>query len=125
MNEPMSVRKKLDAAFELMRKYRTLPRVGWAVEGSRAKTNHLIAVPREEVKQLANDLYNAISAENTFFYEAANLRHFLEQLAADEFDAVQCEKCFCTYRKGWMDGKCPYCEAAKAAASMLSTKEVP
>ncbi|MDD3029807.1 MAG: hypothetical protein PHS57_05965 [Alphaproteobacteria bacterium] len=118
-----NARSKLDAAFALKMKFNGLPRAGWVVAGSRARTNHTILVSREEVKQLADDLYAALHGQHTFMYEAGNLRGYLEQIAEGEHGAMRCKRCFRTYREGWMNGKCPYCEAEKAAASMLSTAE--
>lgn len=118
-----NVRDKLDAAFALKMKFNGLPRAGWSVAGSRAKTNHMILVSREEVKQLADDLYAALHGQYTFMYEAGNLRGYMEQIAEGEHDAMRCKKCFHTYREGWMNGKCPYCEAEEAASSMLFPRE--
>lgn len=119
------IRKELDAAYKLQRKYADLPQAGWVIKGSRAKSNHIVLVPREEIKQLADDFYSALYTKHYLLYENLNLRHYLEQLATGEHDAVTCGKCHSVYRKGWLDGKCPYCEATEAAKSMLVGKETP
>jgi rubrerythrin len=117
-------REKRDEAYALAKKYRSAQRKGWVTKGSQAKANHTIEVPRTEAVKLADDLHSALYSKHTFFYENGNLRHYMEQLAEDYGDAMKCPKCFGTYSPGWMHGKCPYCEAADAAASMLKSKAV-
>lgn len=39
------------------------------------------------------------------------LQGFMVQLAAGEHDAVTCPECSRVFRAGWMNGRCPYCEA--------------
>lgn len=41
------------------------------------------------------------------------------QLATGEHDAVTCRECGGIFRAGWMNGKCPYCEAKQAATSYV------
>ena len=41
------------------------------------------------------------------------------QLATGEHDAMTCQECGKVFRAGWMGGKCPYCEAERAAANYV------
>ena len=36
--------------------------------------------------------------------------NMLSEIAEQEDDAVECEKCFHSFRLSWFDGRCPYCE---------------
>jgi|AGTN01.1.fsa_nt_gi hypothetical protein len=115
--------RELDEIYALGRKYSEAPRKGWIVKGSRKRSNETIEVSRDEVKGLARDLHTALYCEKAFLYELSNLRHYMEQIARqiadNEGGLKHCAKCFCDYLETWLDGKCPYCEAAEAAASML------
>ena len=49
-------------------------------------------------------------------------RELLEQLAQGMADSKRCPKCHNIYRTGWMEGKCPYCEAGEAARRRVKEK---
>lgn len=115
----MSIKEQMNAILELSKKYNGLPRSGWVDKGSRSKSNHTVEVSREEIKKLAQDCYTALYSEHVFMYEALNLKEYLVQLAKSEHDMAICSKCHDEYRRGWLDGKCPYCEAIAAAESMV------
>lgn len=115
----MDNNERLEYAYSLVKKYRGLPRTGWVKSGSRAKSNHAVTVPREEIVNLADDFHTAIFIQIILLHENSNLIHFLEQIAEGEPDIQECPKCFKKYRKSWMSGKCIYCEAKYAAASTV------
>ena len=102
-------------AHKLAEKYTLAPRAGWVEPGKRTKDNQAILVRRQEAVQLADDLSQACCSQEFFFQELMALEHFVEQLARGEADSKMCPKCHNTYRTGWMEGKCPYCEAKEAA----------
>ncbi len=119
----MDDKKKLNKAYALYRKYNDLPRAGWVVKGSRAKANQSILLPRTEAVELASNYHDALYSKSVFAFENANLRHYLETLAQSEHDAIKCGKCHGVYRKGWLKGKCIFCEASDAAFSMVKSPE--
>lgn len=102
-------------ANELAKKYTLAPRAGWVEPGKRTKANQAILVRRQEAVRLADDLAQACCNQEFFLQELMALEHFVEQLARGEADSKMCPKCHNVYRTGWMEGKCPYCEATEAA----------
>lgn len=102
-------------AHKLEKKYTLAPRAGWVEPGKRTKDNQAILVRRTEVIRLADDLAQACCNQELFLQELMALEHFVEQLARGEADSKMCPKCHNVYRTGWMEGKCPYCEATEAA----------
>lgn len=72
-------------------------------------------IPRWEAVDMADNLATAIYAKEVYITWAMNLRGFMVQLATGEHDAVTCRECGGMFRAGWMNGKCPYCEAEQAA----------
>lgn len=111
--------EKYRAAQALEKKYQEAPRAGWIKPGSRATGNQAIMVQRTEVIQLAMALAGSVYNNFTRLYEVMNLQGYMSQLAEDEPDAIVCHKCHNNYLPGWMNGKCPYCEAEAAATSMV------
>ena len=97
------------------REYTGGKRAGWAEPGKRTRENHAILIPRQEAVDTANNLATAIYAKEVYITWAMNLRGFMVQLATGEHDAVTCRECGGIFRAGWMNGKCPYCEAKQAA----------
>ena len=111
--------KKYNAATSLAMKFRMAPRAGWVKPGSRAKDNHAILIPRKEAVKLAEELASRMYNGYIWMYEVLNLRNYMSQLAEGEDDAETCEVCENTYRRSWMDGKCPCCAAGDAAAEYV------
>lgn len=109
-------------AYEKSKKYSSAPRAGWVEPGKKTKDNQAILVRRQEVTQLADDLAQACCSQELFLQELMALEHFVEQLARGEADSKMCPKCCNVYRTGWMEGKCPYCEAGEAARKILKEK---
>ncbi len=111
--------EKYFTAQALEKKYREAPRAGWVKPGSRTSGNQTIMVQRTEVVQVAMDLASGIYKNFVRLYETMNLQGYMSQLAEDEPDAVVCNRCHNHFLPGWMDGKCPYCEAEAAARRMV------
>jgi hypothetical protein len=107
------------AAHAKAREYTGAKRAGWAEPGKRTRENHAILIPRQEAVDTANNLATAIYAKEVYITWAMNLRGFMVQLATGEHDAVTCRECGGIFRAGWMNGKCPYCEAKQAATSYV------
>ena len=103
------------AASAKAREYQGAKRAGWAEPGKRTRENHAILIPRWEAVDMADNLATAIYAKEVYITWAMNLRGFMVQLATGEHDAVTCRECGGMFRAGWMNGKCPYCEAEQAA----------
>ena len=103
-------------ARKLGRQYMDAKRAGWAEPGKRTRDNHAILVPRREAVAMADELAKAIYAKEVYITWAMNLRGFMVQLATGEHDTVTCRECGGVFRAGWMNGKCPYCEAERAAS---------
>lgn len=103
------------AAHAKAREYTGAKRAGWAEPGKRTRENHAILIPRQEAVDTENNLATAIYAKEVYITWAMNLRGFMVQLATGEHDAVTCRECGGIFRAGWMNGKCPYCEAKQAA----------
>lgn len=99
------------AASAKAREYQGAKRAGWAEPGKRTRENHAILIPRWEAVDMADNLATAIYAKEVYITWAMNLRGFMVQLATGEHDAVTCRECGGMFRAGWMNGKCPYCEA--------------
>lgn len=102
-------------AHEQAKKYTLAPRAGWVEPGKRTKDNQAILVRRQEAVQLADDLAQVCYGKEIFLQEMVQLRLFVERLAEGHADCKMCPKCCNVYRTGWMEGKCPYCEAKEAA----------
>ena len=98
------------------REYMWAKRAGWAEPGKRTRENHAILVPRREAVAMADELSTAVYAKEVYLFRALNLQGFMVQLATGEHDAMMCPECSRVFRAGWMNGKCPYCEAEQAAA---------
>lgn len=109
-------------ANEKSKKYRSVPRAGWVEPGKKTKDNQAILVGRQEVTQLADDLAQALYGQEIFLREFFELRAMMEQLAQGTADSKRCPKCHNVYRTGWMEGKCPYCEAEEAARRRVEEK---
>lgn len=107
------------AAAEKVTKYEQMERAGWAVPGKRTRDNHTIQIPRTEAVAMARDLKRVLHAKERYLFWALNLVSYMEQLATGEHDERTCQKCGGIFQAGWMDGKCPYCEADQAAASYV------
>ena len=107
--------EKYNAAIKLGKKYRDLPRAGWAKKGSRAMANQTIEVPRVEAERLADDLATSKYVSYVGLYETMTLRKYMAQLAEGKPDAETCPKCHYAFLPGWMNGRCPYCAATEAA----------
>lgn len=107
------------AAHAKAREYTGAKRAGWAEPGKRTRENHAILIPRKEAVDTANNLATAIYAKEVYITWAMNLRGFMVQLATGEHDAVTCRECGGIFHAGWMNGKCPYCEAKQAATSYV------
>lgn len=107
------------AAAEKAAKYERMKQAGWAVPGKRTRDNHTIQIPRTEAVAMARDLKRVLYAKESYLYWVLNLRKHMMQLAAGEQDEQTCQTCAGIFRAGWMDGKCPYCEAEEAAASYV------
>ena len=109
-------------AHKLAEKYTLAPRAGWVEPGKRTKDNQAILVRRQEAVRLADDLAQACCSQELFFQELMALEHFVEQLARGEADSKKCPKCHNVYRAGWMEGRCPYCEAEEAGRRRVKEK---
>lgn len=109
-------------AHKLAKKYTLAPRAGWVEPGKRTKDNQAILVRRQEAVRLADDLAQACCNQEFFLQELMALEHFVEQLARGEADSKLCPKCLNTYRTGWLEGKCPYCEAKEATRRRVKEK---
>lgn len=96
-------------------KYQRAKRAGWAEPGKRTQENHAILIPRREAVDMADNLTTAIYAKEVCITWAMNLRGFMVQLATGEHDTMTCRERGGVFRAGWMNGKCPYCEAEQAA----------
>lgn len=101
-------------AHKLAKKYTLAPRAGWVEPVKRTKDNHAILVRRQEAVQLADDLAQALYSGEIFLQQFFELRSTMEQLAQGMADSKRCPKCHNVYRTGWLEGKCPYCEAEEA-----------
>lgn len=102
---------KADDFYALERKYRDAPRKGWTLPGSRAKANQTIEVNRHEVVQALTEAHCKAASAEKFCMDAMFYEKMLGALADGEHDAVECDKCGGIFQMGWLDGKCPYCEA--------------
>ena len=60
-------------------------------------------------------------AEPVYLTWVLNLQGYMVQLATGEHDAVKCQECGHVFRAGWMEGRCPYCEAQKAATRYVES----
>lgn len=109
-------------ANEKSKKYAFAPRAGWVEPGKRTKANQAILVGRQEAVQLADDLAQACYNQEFLLQELMALKYFVEQLARGEADSKMCTKCCNVYRTGWLEGRCPYCEAEKAARRRVKEK---
>ena len=109
-------------AHKMAKKYTRAPRAGWVEPGKRTKANQAILVGRQEAVQLADDLAQACYGRELFLQEMVQLRFFVERLAEGHADSKMCPKCCNVYRTGWLEGRCPYCEAEEAARKILKEK---
>lgn len=109
-------------AHEQGKRYTLAPRAGWIEQGKRTKDNQAILVRRTEVIRLADDLAQALYSGKIFLQQFFELRSTMEQLAQGMADSKRCPKCHNIYRTGWMEGKCPYCEAGEAARRRVKEK---
>lgn len=46
----------------------------------------------------------------------------MEKMAEGEADSKRCPKCHRLFRTGWMEGRCPYCEAEEAGRRRVKEK---
>ena len=112
--------EKYRAAYDAWRRYLDAPRKGWLdPKGRKTRDNQTIEVGRAEAVRMAESLTGALYCNYSRLYENYNLKDYMDQIAEGEPDAVECTVCFSHYRLGWMDGKCPYCAAAVAAAEKV------
>lgn len=109
-------------ANKMAKKYSSAPRAGWVEQEKRTKANQAILVGRQEAVQLADDLAQACYNQEFFLQELMALKYFVEQLARGEADSKMCPKCHNVYRTGWLEGRCPYCEAGEAARKIVEEK---
>lgn len=109
-------------AHEHVKKYTLAPRAGWIEQGKRTKDNQAILVRRTEVIRLADDLAQALYSGKIFLQQFFELRSIMEKMAEGEADSKRCSKCHRLFRTGWMEGRCPYCEATKAAEQIMVEK---
>lgn len=109
-------------AHKLAIKYTLAPRAGWVEPGKRTKDNQAILVRRTEVIRLADDLAQALYGGKIFLQQFFELRSTMEQLAQGMADSKRCPKCHNVYRTGWLEGKCPYCEAEEAGRHRVEEK---
>lgn len=109
-------------AHEKSKKYTLAPRAGWVEPGKRTKANQAILVGRQEAVQLADDLAQACYNQEFFLQEMVQLRFFVERLAEGHADSKMCPECCNVYRTGWLEGRCPYCEAEEAARRRVKEK---
>ena len=100
-------------------KYMDAKRAGWVEPGKRTRENHAILVPRREAVAMADELATAVFAKEIYLTWMMNLQGFMVQLAAGEHDAVTCPECSRVFRAGWMNGRCPYCEAEQNATKYV------
>lgn len=112
------------AAAEKATKYEQMERAGWAVPGKRTRDNHTIQIPRAEAVATARDLKRVLHAKERYLHWALNLKSCMMQLARGEHDEKMCQTCGGIFQAGWMDGKCPYCEADQAAASYVLERAI-
>lgn len=109
-------------AHEQAKKYTLAPRAGWIEQGKRTKDNQAILVRRTEVIRLADDLAQALYSGKIFLQQFFELRSIMEKMAEGEADSKRCSKCHRLFRTGWMEGRCPYCEAGEAARRRVKEK---
>ncbi|MBM6724335.1 DUF4406 domain-containing protein [Pseudoflavonifractor phocaeensis] len=64
---------------------------------------------------MADELATAMYAKEVYLTWVLNLQGYMVQLATGEHDTVKCQECGHVFRAGWMEGRCPYCEAQQAA----------
>ena len=102
-------------AHKLAKKYTLAPRAGWIEPGKRTKDNQAILVRRQEAVRLADALAQACCSQEFFLQELMALEHFVA-------DSKMCPKCHNVYRTGWLEGKCPYCEAKEATRRRVKEK---
>lgn len=112
--------KKIKEAQDLAEKYRDAPRAGWIKLGSRARENQAIIVQRTEVVRLAESLARARHGSYTRLFEIMALQNYMSQLAEGKPGALMCKTHGKYFLTGWTGGKCPYCEAEKAASDMVN-----
>lgn len=109
-------------AHEQGKKYTLAPRAGWIEQGKRTKDNQAILVRRTEVIRLADDLAQALYSGKIFLQQFFELRSIMEKMAEGEADSKRCSKCHRLFRTGWMEGRCPYCEAEGMAKNIMKEK---
>ena len=68
---------------------------------------------------MADELATAVFAKEIYLTWMMNLQGVMVQLAAGEHDAVTCPECSRVFRAGWMNGRCPYCEAEQNATKYV------
>ena len=99
--------------------YMGAKRAGWVEPGKRTRENHAILVPRREAVAMADELATAVFAKEIYLTWMMTLQGFMVQLAAGEHDAVTCPECSRVFHAGWMNGRCPYCEAEQNATKYV------
>ena len=114
--------ERYNEAQEKADQYARAPRAVWMEAGRRTKDNQAILVRRREVTQLADDLAQALYGQEIFLREFFELRAMMEQLAQGTADSKRCPRCHRLFRTGWMEGKCPYCQAAEEAGRIVAEK---
>ena len=100
--------------------YMGAKRAGWAEPGKRTRENHAILVPRQEAVAMADELAGTVYAKEVYLTWLMNLQGFMVQLATGEQDAMKCPECGRVFRAGWMNGRCPYCEAEQNATKYVN-----
>lgn len=100
--------------------YTGAKRAGWVEPGKRTRENHAILVPRKEAVAMADELAQVVLAKEVYLTWLINLQGFMVQLATGEHDAVRCPECGHVFRAGWMNGRCPFCEAEQNATKYVA-----
>ena len=121
-------RKKYQDARKLERKYRDAPRTGWTHPGSRKRENQAIRVSREEVAELARNYGTQLYISWASMNRCLVLETYIENLAANAPNHVECETCGKLYVPVNAYGVCPFCKAeeeALKAADALRERDTP
>ena len=119
-------RKKYQDARKLERKYRDAPRTGWVRPNSRKRENQAIQVSREEVAELARNYGAQLYISWASMNRCLVLETYIENLAANTPNHVECETCGNLYVPVNAYGVCPFCKAkekAEEAAYALTERD--
>ncbi len=99
-----------DKIYEIAKKYRLHPRVGYSIKNSRKKADETIEVNRKEICDILDESYNLIFAHEHFLEDSLFYEKILGILATEGKNFTRCNKCGGTYSVSWFNGNCPYCE---------------